>query len=202
MDVSEELPGMYILRASEEFDSARYVICLTNFNKKRDAWNSVILENPRFLFKEFVWKEGEELAPRQFRHERVSVEYGITYYTSTMARTKYYLDIPEIGNRKVYKYTMTRPNTILPAEFYRVFNNEDIDMKWHFVDAENPAGEFKIPSHVKEGYIEWALMKKESCPISLDILVRGQVVCTPCGHLFSRGSVEGIHVCPVCRKKI
>jgi hypothetical protein len=200
MDTNQELPGMYIVKASEDYSAGRYVVCMTNFNQKKTAWNTAILENPQFLFKKIVWKEGEELPPRIFRHERISPEYGNTYYTSTMTRTKYYLDIPYIG--KIYRYKMTRPNTILPVEFYRVFIDEDAGMRWHFVDAVNPAQDCTIPSHVKEGFIEWALMKKETCPITLEPLVRGKVACTPCGHLFSKGMVEGIRSCPVCRKKI
>jgi len=148
------------------------------------------------------WKyEAEDMPAFDYIHERVNEDMGTSYYISKMGRTKKYLDIEYFG--RVYEYKITRPNTILPAKFYRVYNGEDSDMRWHFIDGVNPAYIFKIPSHVKEKIIELAVLKGEQCPVTMDPLTRINTVCTPCGHLFSRGVLkEGVGKCPICREKI
>jgi rubrerythrin len=109
------------------------------------------------------------------------------------------MEIPRV--QKIYEYEMTTPLKILPTKFFKVFMNKDVEMRWHFTVAYAEP-EPKIPVHVQEAYIEHALTKKEMCPISLEVLERGRVFCTPCGHLFAKGLVDNLEVCPVCRKTI
>jgi hypothetical protein len=190
------LPDFFILKASRE----RYVLCLTKYNKQQRAWGTLLLNNPKDVVKDVLWMtDGTEIPCHTYLHERTSSRHPEPcYYESAMARTAHYMNIPGLG--KVYEYTMTNPCKILPTKYYKVRNNKDLDMKWHFhLPLMNV---HKIPSHVQEGFIELAISKGETCPITLEPFVQGNVTCTPCGHLFTKDVLGAMGMCPTCRGKI
>lgn len=56
-----------------------------------------------------------------------------------------------------------------------------------------------IPEHIKAELR--AMDTRRDCSICMDIIPRGEVEVTDCGHYFCRGCLKGISVCPNCRNK-
>jgi hypothetical protein len=104
---------------------------------------------------------------------------------------------------------MTYAGTILPSEYFKVFKGDDVEEKWHFKKSSPlPSPSMtsepsKIPTHIIRGFVESAIQKKETCPITLETLVMGNIAMTPCGHLFEKQalihSINRNAICPNCR---
>lgn len=188
------LPEYFIVKAVEN----RYVVCTTQYVSR--AWRTNVLNDSKEVIKGCVWmSDGISSQSENYIHERISSRCAnSSFYESTMRRTKNYMCIPGLG--KVCEYIMSSPRKILPTKYYRVCRNEDPDMKWHFtlaIESRNT-----IPVHVQKGFIELAIMKGETCPITLEKFEDGSVACTPCGHLFTKGVLDGMEICPTCRGKL
>lgn len=60
-----------------------------------------------------------------------------------------------------------------------------------------------IPKHILQVFVDAAIAKEETCPITLDPLTRATAACLPCGHLVDHESlkraVQERKCCPVCR---
>ena len=202
------LPHMIILRAlpSSEKDTKvkeRFVVCISEYKQQKRSWSLTIMNDSKIFMKDYklVTDSSSATPAETYLIERESSRHPVVYYQSQMNRTGRYMEIPRV--QKIYEYDMTPRLKILPTKFYKVYMNKDVEMRWHFTVADAEAeAEPKIPVHVQEAYIEHALINKDVCPISLEVLERGKVFCTPCGHLFATGLVENLEVCPVCRKTI
>jgi hypothetical protein len=64
----------------------------------------------------------------------------------------------------------------------------------------------RIPAHIMNSHIELAILKNQTCPISLDPMSAETIAYTPCGHLFNYESLHHsfthtqLKGCPSCRK--
>ena len=195
------LPHMFIVKASPSStrDEERFVLCISNYKEQNRSWKITIMDESRLLINNCVlMKDGTELESETYLHERDSSRYSeVKYYESCMKRTKRYIEIPGVG--PIHEYKVSNPCKILSSKYYQVFMNKDLEMRWHFrIRREEP----KIPIHVQNAYIEYALSKNEICPITLCPFERGDVACTPCGHLFSQSVIESLKVCPTCRRDL
>jgi hypothetical protein len=149
-----------------------------------------------------------------------------SYYSNTMKKTNYYLNI---GGERVHNYIMGDSTVILPVEFYNVVVGKD-NMKWHFVlplpaaAASSPVASpspaaastppvasptapilnaipFLIPRHIVSDFIDAAIAKNDTCPITLEPFVKETTCMTSCGHLFNREALSRVTgPCPTCRK--
>jgi hypothetical protein len=195
------LPHMFILNAASE----RYVLCISEYKEQNRCWKLMIMNDSKYLMENCrLMNDGTETAPKTYLYERESSRHSeIKYYESSMKRTRRYINIVNPGHvgsfEPIYEYTMTSPCKILCSKFYRVVKGEDSDMKWHFrIMPPEPT----IPTHVQNAYIEYAISKNEVCPITLEPFERGNVSCTPCGHLFSKSVLGSLKICPSCRKDL
>jgi hypothetical protein len=196
----------------------RYLI-LSIRTVRNDCLKTTILENPKQLVLTGRWREdGVEKMPVTCKHQRLSCEGTLEYYSNTMTQTSRYLSVPWHGNIPVY--TMTSPNLVLPVEFYSVYTGKDRACRWHFIGAEfslnsvpasasappsetttrilapsaspsAPASQTttRIPAHIFKAFVETAISKKETCSITMDELELGNVGMTPCGHLFDKNAL-------------
>ena len=63
-----------------------------------------------------------------------------------------------------------------------------------------------VPAHVMNSHIELAILKNQTCPISLEPMSAKTIAYTPCGHLFNYESLHHsfthtqLKGCPTCRK--
>jgi len=120
-------------------------------------------------------------------------------------------------------YEMTTPNMVLPDRFYHVYMGNDKRREWHFLGAEFPsrspapapraaapaaaaAAAAQIPRHIFKVFVEAAIVKKETCPITMEEITMENVAMTPCGHLFDKTalqvSLRTRNTCPQCRAQI
>ncbi len=56
---------------------------------------------------------------------------------------------------------------------------------------------FSIPEHIKAELR--SLDVRRECPICLDIITKGNVEITDCGHYFCSSCLSAYNVCPTCR---
>ena len=200
------LPPIFMIKASSASATAeKFVLCTSEYKKEKRCWNIMIIKDSKSLMEGCeLMCDGIETTGEVYLHERASSRHdNPVYYESCMNRTKRYVKNDTISVDKIYEYKMSNACKILPTKFYRVHMNEDPEMKWHFQPCQSQRPEpHKIPIHVQEGFIEFALMNKDSCPITLETFERGNVICTPCGHLFSRSVMGHLETCPTCRAKL
>lgn len=99
----------------------------------------------------------------------------------------------------------------LPVEYLYITQGLDIDERWYFKAGKNYCNYAKvsrpsknnIPVHIFQTFVEMAIAKKDTCPIMMEELVKGNISAPPCGHLFSdKGIEESLQrtgKCPTCR---
>ena len=116
----------------------------------------------------------------------------------------------------VYEWSFTKANQILPPAYYHTCAGKDtVAMEWHFkiqepavVAPPKPKAKpiQKVHNHMIRGFMECAILKKESCPITMDPFTLENIACTPCGHLFTQEAIveclKRSPTCPTCRGKI
>ena len=60
---------------------------------------------------------------------------------------------------------------------------------------------FLIPRHIVSDFIDAAIAKNDTCPITLEPFVKETTCMTSCGHLFNREALSRVTgPCPTCRK--
>ena len=181
-----------------------------------------------------MWKnDGASQEPRACRHYRETISQ-VDYYTNMVTRTSKYLSSERHAIIPVYE--MTTPNMVLPDRFYHVFMGNDRQREWHFLGAEFPsfaglaapspapavavnrpsappspslaplAQPQQIPPHVFKVFVEAAIAKKETCPITMEEITMENVAMTPCGHLFDKTALQMAlrtrNTCPQCRAPV
>ena len=194
-------PSMFILRASHDEADESFVLCVSQQHIKDDmsCWSIKIVENSNLFMKGSQLKtNGIEGANTSYNFQRESSRNpGINYYKSSAARTKRYATLSD--STIIHEYRIQKAYTILPSKYYKVLIGRDEQMKWHF--------KFKylnhtIPVHVQNIYIDFAIKNGDSCPITLEPFERGNVTCTPCGHLFSTSVMNSLTICATCRANL
>jgi hypothetical protein len=212
----------------------RYVLLSITVVRERYI-KSEVIENPKqFLLDSglqgCMWKnDGVPQEPRACRHYRETFTQ-VDYYTNMVTRTGKYLSSERHAIIPVYE--MTTPNMVLPDSFYAVFMGNDKRRKWHFLGAEFPSSDpspapapavaahrssahpspavlaqsQQIPRHIFKVFVEAAIAKKETCPITMEEITMENVAITPCGHLFDKTalqvSLRSRNTCPQCRAQI
>jgi len=182
---------------------------------------------------ECMWKnDGVPQEPRTCRHYR-ETSMQVDYYTNMVTRTSKYLSSERHAVIPVYE--MTTPNLVLPDRFYDVYMGNDRRREWHFLGAEFPSATVaaprpsappsslsasaapadatrleaqpqQIPRHVFKVFVEAAIAKKETCPITMEEITMENVAMTPCGHLFDKTALQMAlrtrNTCPQCRAPV
>ena len=173
-----------------------------------------------------MWKnDGVPQEPRACRHHR-ETSMQVDYYTNMVTRTSKYLSSERHAIIPVYE--MTTPNLVLPDRFYDVYMGNDRQREWHFLASEfpcatvalpaaaisaarpalvsAPAPSQQIPRHIFKVFVEAAIAKKETCPITMEEITMENVAMTPCGHLFDKTalqvSLRTRNTCPQCRAPV
>ena len=193
------------------FRTASYI----HDGKTHWIWRSI--KDPKDIVKDSQWSTtNHPITEYSYSHFRAKTDISPeSYYENTMARLNRYITILDLAGqrRDVYEWSFTKPNQILPPAYYYTAAGRDVNMTWHFKVLPLPLPQVpkaiqKAHSHVIRGFMECAILKKESCPITMDPFTTENIACTPCGHLFSReGISEYIRLaasptCPTCRGKI
>ena len=201
------IPPLVILNAGDD----RYVLLSLSLQDSKYVQAKVV-DNSKYLFTSAEWRsDGLEGQPKNYIFRRVSSRSATPKdYASTLRKTINYVIVP--WHEPIYIYTMTYSGVILPSTYFRVFRNDDTEVKWHFKKPSSFAGASpvpapaKIPSHIIVGFVESAIQKKEVCPITLDALVMGNIAMTSCGHLFEKqgllNMLRSTTACPTCRALI
>ena len=74
---------------------------------------------------------------------------------------------------------------------------------WNPTPPPQPRVQPTLPKHILKIFIESAVAKGDTCPITLDPLTQESAACLPCGHLVDREALERAvqerKCCPVCR---
>lgn len=139
------------------------------------------------------------------------------------------LDVPFVGQIPVVRLTMAL--AFMPEEYSWVSEGGDKEKRWHFVSGKDdtmvmpapvsvpvpvpvsvpmPAPVThkshtqRIPPHIVNRFIEMAIEKGDTCPITMSPFTKGQVAMLVCGHLFERSAIQqSLQIkeqCPVCRQ--
>ena len=186
------LPQLLLIGAR----SRRLVLCRVKNDPVNNSYEFAVMDQPDTYR---VHTDGEEGEEQGILCKRVSTRNEApAYYESVIKRTQNHIDI---DGDKIYEYTLKYPNRILPSKYYRVFMGKDDERRWHFVAPSAATATPKIPPHVLKAYIESEIAKGAECPITMMPLT-ASCISTPCGHLFSKGSLEGLSACPTCRAYI
>ena len=106
--------------------------------------------------------------------------------------------------------------TAIPNEFDRIkevasrlccrSNIKKICKKELEKQKEKEEQKAKTPAHIMNSHIELAILKNQTCPISLETMSAETIGYTPCGHLFYYESLHHtfthtqLNGCPTCRK--
>jgi len=203
----------------------RYVLLSVTLVRGQYVKSEVIEKPKQFLLDSgmqgCMWKnDGASQEPRTCRHYRETFSQ-VDYYTNMVTRTGKYLSSERHAIIPVYE--MTTPNMVLPDRFYHVYMGNDKRREWHFLGAEFPsrspapapraaapaaaaAAAAQIPRHIFKVFVEAAIVKKETCPITMEEITMENVAMTPCGHLFDKTalqvSLRTRNTCPQCRAQI
>jgi hypothetical protein len=181
-----------------------------------------------------TWKnDGVPQDPRTCHHYRETFMH-VDYYTNMVTRTSKYLSSER--HLAIPVYEMTTPNMVLPDNFYNVYMGNDKYREWHFLGTEFPsapapssfaaapgpapaaaprtaaapgpasADPHQIPRHIFKVFVEAAVAKKETCPITMEEITMENVAITPCGHLFDKTALQMAlrtrNTCPQCRAAV
>ena len=72
--------------------------------------------------------------------------------------------------------------------------------------APASADPHQIPRHIFKVFVEAAIAKKETCPITMEEITMENVAMTPCGHLFDKTALQmalrSRNTCPQCRAAV
>jgi hypothetical protein len=169
-----------------------------------------------------MWKnDAAAQEPRACRHYR-ETSMQVDYYSNMITRTSKYLSSERHAIIPVYEMTTT--NMVLPDRFHCVFMGKDRQRDWHFLESEFPSfvahrpsappsppqapaeQAQQIPRHVFKVFVEAAIAKKETCPITMEEITMENVAMTPCGHLFDKTALQMAlrtrNTCPQCRAPV
>jgi hypothetical protein len=212
----------------------RYVLLSVTVVRGQYVKSEVIEKPKQFLLDSglqgCMWKnDGVPQEPRTCRHYRETLSQ-VDYYTNMVTRTSKYLSSERHAIIPVYE--MTTPNMVLPDRFHAVFMGNDRRREWHFLAAEFPSAPAgvpappipvhrpsappspsslsaqpqQIPPHVFKVFVEAAIAKKETCPITMEEITMENVAMTPCGHLFDKTALQMAirtrNTCPQCRAPV
>ena len=212
----------------------RYVLLSVTVVRGEYVKSEVIEKPKQFLLDSglqgCMWKnDGVPQEPRACRHYRETFSQ-VDYYTNMVTRTSKYLSSERHAIIPVYE--MTTPNMVLPDRFYDVYMGNDRRREWHFLAAEFPSAAVagvpaiaanrpsappspsraplaqpqQIPPHVFKVFVEAAIAKKETCPITMEEITMENVAMTPCGHLFDKTALQMAlrtrNTCPQCRAPV
>lgn len=213
----------------------RYVLLSVTIVRGQYVKSEVIEKPKQFLLgsglQGCMWKnDGPSQEPRTCHHYRETF-MQVDYYTNMVKRTSKYLSSERHAIIPVYE--MTTPNLVLPDRFYDVYMGNDKRREWHFLGVEFPsvtasapprpsappssprtaaapapasAEAHQIPRHVFKVFVEAAIAKKETCPITMDEITMENVAMTPCGHLFDKTALQMAlrtrNTCPQCRAPV
>lgn len=197
---------------AESENQIKYVLFeVSRYNDSKEptwAWNTV--ESPQQMLSAGQWHtDSIETVFEDYRHYRATTLDEPKFYDNKMKRSSKYITVSGLGN--IYVYIMTKPNTVLPNNYYRVCQGSDIEKKWHICidtqprDIQPLAVGYKIPAHIFRFFVDAAIQNSEECPISMEKLTRETVVSTPCGHLFQKSAIsmalQQNKRCPSCRNE-
>jgi hypothetical protein len=162
---------------------------------------------PQRLVGESRWEiDAEEGQPHSYWHYRFATHASeASPYHNTMTRGKKHIALKGLG--VVYEWTMDKANTILPGTYYHCCNGKDVSKEWCF-KAGYPlvTARPSLPVHVLHTFMETAIQKEETCPVSMDTLTRENIAYTKCGHLFTHEAImqciAASGTCPNCRGRL
>jgi len=201
----------------------RYVLLSVTIVRGQYVKTEVIEKPKQFLLDSglqgCMWKnDGVPQEPRACHHHRETL-MKVDYYANMITRTSKYLSSERHAIIPVYE--MTTPNMVLPDRFYSVYMGNDRQREWHFLGAEFPSSlsasaspsslsaspvapaQEQIPRHIFKVFVEAAIAKKETCPITMEEITMENVGMTPCGHLFDKAALQMAlrtrNTCPQCR---
>lgn len=214
----------------------RYVLLSVTVVRGQYVKTEVIEKPKQFLLDSglqgCMWKnDGVPQEPRTCHHYR-ETSMKVDYYTNMVTRTSKYLSSERHAVIPVYE--MTTPNLVLPDRFYDVYMGNDRRREWHFLGAEFPSAAVavaaiavhrpsappspsslssqplaqpqQIPRHIFKVFVEAAIVKKETCPITMEEISMENVAMTPCGHLFDKTALQMAlrtrNTCPQCRAPV
>jgi hypothetical protein len=211
----------------------RYVLLSITVVRGRYVKSEVIEKPKQFLLDSglqgCMWKnDGVPQEPRACHHHRETL-MKVDYCANMITRTSKYLSSERHAIIPVYE--MTTPNMVLPDRFYHVFMGNDRQREWHFLAAEFPAVAAappipvprpsappssisasplaqpqQIPRHIFKVFVEAAIAKKDTCPITMEEITMENVAMTPCGHLFDKTALQMAlrtrNTCPQCRAPV
>ena len=203
------LPSLILISAREN----KYVLCITR--NENNIWKFDVVNNPQ---ETIIHKDGESGSEFQINILRESKRGSPKEYISTLKRTSDYAILNDLC---IYVYNMTTPATILPSKYFKVIRGLDTEKRWHFVGLAPPApapapapaplttqssppSNSSIPRHILQLYINKMIQEGYECPITFEPITKETVVCTPCGHLFTKNGISQLLVkkCPTCRAEI
>jgi hypothetical protein len=183
-----------------------------------------------------MWKnDGVPQEPRTCRHYR-ETSMQVDYYTNMVTRTSKYLSSERHAIIPVYEMTtpnMVLPDRFydvymgndrrrewhfLGAEFpyAAVAGVPAVAVPSAAIAAHRPsappspsslsAQPQQIPRHIFKVFVEAAIAKKETCPITMEEITMENVAMTPCGHLFDKTALQMAlrtrNTCPQCRAPV
>jgi hypothetical protein len=74
------------------------------------------------------------------------------------------------------------------------------------LSSQPSAEQQQIPRHIFKVFVEAAIAKKETCPITMEEISMENVAMTPCGHLFDKTALQMAlrtrNTCPQCRAPV
>jgi hypothetical protein len=182
-----------------------------------------------------IWKnDGASQEPRTCRHYRETFSQ-VDYYTNMVTRTGKYLSSERHAIIPVYEMTtpnMVLPDRFYHVYMGNDKRREWHFLGAEFPSAAAAAGVSaaavapipvhrpsaapspsslsaqpqQIPPHVFKVFVEAAIAKKETCPITMEEITMENVAMTPCGHLFYKTALQMAlctrNTCPQCRAPV
>jgi len=164
-------------------------------------WTCEPVWNPQRLVGKSTWIMHAEEGPKQgvWHHRYATNACEATNYFCNMQKTRQSIILEGIG--ETYVWNMEKSNLILPSTFYYVCHGLDVENRWNFSAAYK--SNITVPRHVVCGFMENAIGKGETCPITMEPFTKDMIAYTACGHLFDRGAISmairNSGKCPTCR---
>ena len=182
-----------------------------------------------------MWKnDGVPQEPRACRHYRETFA-KVDYYTNLVTRTSKYLSSEAHAVIPVYEMTtpnLVLPDRFYDVYMGKDKRREWHFLGGDFplaprtaaasslaaspaapsappapADATRLAAQpQQIPRHIFKVFVEAAIAKKETCPITMEEITMENVAMTPCGHLFDKTALQMAlrtrNTCPQCRAPV
>jgi len=175
-------------------------------------WYFESVKNPQQFVGTGQWELGQEGSLASYWHYRAATNASAAAtYHSYMNRGKRSIYLGGEISQRVHLWNIDKANTILPSTYYHCSHGLDTENEWSFkvyplapvvVAPQQQKQSMTLPVHVLRCFMDSAIQRGDTCPITLEPLTKESIAYTSCGHLFDHASIMQCARCPTCRASL